>query len=163
MLARDPHVAEVAGFHDSPLQDADCLLRPGAAVRTAAHLLRGKLDEDLIEGADPTGSRLLAARAAQLSSRCTRSRIADGLERLALSADGPPSRVRVLPQRVAARANRSRLLELAGLLRRDGPVYARGVAMLEVIVTDGTGPAYTDRRGSALAGRLDVARATLTG
>ncbi len=35
--------------------------------------------------------------------------------------------------------NRSEMLELADILRQDRPLYARGVAMLKVILTDGNG------------------------
>jgi hypothetical protein len=147
----------------SPLRRATRLLGPSAAVRIAARLHRSKLDRALSDGADPAESPLIAARAVQLAGSATRARIADGLESLARSAEAPPGRVRVLPPRAAMLANRSELLGLAELLRRDRPLYARGVAALEVLVTDGTGPAYTDRRGDVLARRLQVARAELTG
>jgi hypothetical protein len=35
--------------------------------------------------------------------------------------------------------------------------------MLELMLSDGTGPAYTDRRGEGLARELDLARAALAG
>jgi hypothetical protein len=120
------------------------------------------LDRALAAGADPAASRQIAARTAQLGSTLMRTRIADQLERLALSADKPRSRLRILPSRAAMLGNRSEMLELADILRQDRPLYARGVAMLKVILTDGTGPAYTDQRGGALARQLQVARASLT-
>lgn len=147
----------------SPLRRAAQLLAPSVAVRIAARLQRDKLDRALSDGADPAESPVIAARAVQLAASGTRGRIADGLESLARSTDAPPGRVRVLPPRAAMLANRSELLDLAELLRRDRPVYARGVAALEVLITDGTGPAYTDRRGEALARSLKIARAELTG
>jgi hypothetical protein len=55
------------------------------------------------------------------------------------------------------------LLELAGTLRSDIPLYARGLAMLNVILTDGTGVTYSDHGGDALARQLACARATLAG
>jgi hypothetical protein len=55
------------------------------------------------------------------------------------------------------------LLELADTLRRDIPLYARGLAMLNVSLTDGTGVTYTDHRGRALARQLASACATLAG
>jgi hypothetical protein len=48
------------------------------------------------------------------------------------------------------------------MLRNDAPLYARGVAMLNVVLTDGTGPAYTDRRGDTLTRQLQIARDSLT-
>jgi hypothetical protein len=148
-------------FPDSPLKHATRLLGPSAAVRAAARLGRGTLDRALTDGADPAASPLIAARTAQLGSGSTRARIADGLERLALSADNPRGRARILPSRAAILANRSELLELAAMLRRDRPLYARGIAMLNLILTDGTGPAYTDRSADALNRQLQIARASL--
>jgi hypothetical protein len=162
MLTQSADTVTVESFPGSPLQRATRLLRPSAAVRIAARLRRGALDRGLGDGAEPDASVLTAARAAQLSSASARTRIADGLERLARSAERPRSRARILPSRAAMLANRSALLEIADTLRRDRPLYARGVAMLELILTDGAGPAYTDRRGEVLAGQLEIARARLT-
>lgn len=146
----------------SPLRHTKRLLRPSPAVRVAARLRRGKLDRALTNGADPAASPQIAARTTQLGSGSIRGRIAEGLERLALSADGPRGRLRILPSRAAILGNQSELLELAAKLRNDGPLYARGVAMLNVVLTDGTGPAYTDRRGDALTRQLQIARDSLT-
>jgi hypothetical protein len=148
-------------FAGSPVKHATRLLGPSAAVRVAARLRWGMLDRALTDGADPAASPLIAARTAQLGSTSTRTRIADGLERLALSADNPRGRVRILPSRKAILSNRPELLELAAMLRRDRPLYARGVAMLNVILTDATGPAYTDRSGDTLTRQLQIARANL--
>ena len=158
MLADNVHLASVS----SPsLRCTRQLLAPGVAVRLAARVARLSLDRALSDGADPAASRLLAARARQLSRASSRGRIARGLELLALSAEWKPSRARVLPSRSAARANRSALLDLATVLRGDRPVYAQGVAMLELVVIDGTGPAYTDSRGEAPARELQIARRVL--
>jgi hypothetical protein len=140
----------------------DELLTPGLRVRVLARLRRHSLGRALSDGADPIDSPLLAARASQLNSAPTRDRLAGGLERLARSSEAP-RRAQVLPARAAARRNRSLLLELAQMLRQAGPLYARGIALLELTVTDGTGPAYTDRQGEALARRLRLARAGLVG
>ena len=143
--------------------DSARLLGPSITVRAAARLRRNKLDRALIASADPAASRLIAARTAQLGRRSTRARLADGLELLARSADAPHGRSRILPSRAAVSRNRRDLLELADTLRRDVPLYARGLAMLSVILTDGTGVTYTDHRGHALARQLASARATLAG
>lgn len=139
------------------------LLGPSITVRAAARLRRDKLDRALIAGADPAASRLMAARTAELGRRSTRARLADGLERLARSADARRERSRILPSRAAVSRNRSDLLELAGTLRSDVPLYARGLAMLNVILTDGTAGAFSDRCGFVLARQLASVRATLAG
>ncbi len=55
-------------------------------------------------------------------------------------------------------SNEPALRELAALLRGSTPVYARGVAMLHALLTDGTGPVYTDPDGALLETRLHEAR-----
>jgi hypothetical protein len=50
---------------------------------------------------------------------------------------------------------------LAEHLRGPGPLYAAGIAMLKMLLTDGAGPAYTDHRGDALARQLHDARAAM--
>ena len=146
----------------SPLSHAARLFGPSAVARVTARLHSHVLDRALAAGADPAASSQIAARAAQLGSTSMRTRIADGLERLALSTDEPRSRFRILPSR-AMLANRSAMLELADILRQDRPLYPSGIAMLEIILTDGTGPAYTDKRGDGLARQLQVALAKLSG
>ncbi len=163
MLTHDARAITVDVFPGSPLRRATRLFRPSVGARVAARLRRGSLDRALTEGADPAASPLIAARATQLCGASTRARIADGLERLARSPDRPRNRARITPWAAAMLANRSALLELAGMLRARGPLYARGVAPLAIIVTDGAGPAYTDRHGDVLARQLQLARAGLTG
>ncbi len=89
-------------------------------------------------------------------------RVAAGLERLLGLADHPPARRwYVRPAEPAVRANSAELSELAALLRGSRPLYARGVAMLSELLTDGTGPAYVDPRGATLAVRLCHVREAL--
>jgi len=69
----------------------------------------------------------------------------------------------VVPRRRAVEANRFALLDLAATLRKGGLLYARGIAILELVLIDGTGPAYTDARGEGLARQLELAGASLGG
>jgi len=163
MRSEDARAIAVDGLTGSPLARAPRLLAPGCAIRILARLRRSALDRALAQGADPSSCSQVAARAAQLAGSSSRVRRAATLERLALVAEGPTSRVRVSPSRLAVHANRAELLELAATLRREDPLYARGIAALELLVTDGTGPMYTDRRGEALARQLQLARAGLSG
>ena len=61
------------------------------------------------------------------------------------------------------RPNQETLLKLARTLRHDQLHYARGIAMLELILAAGTGPAYTDPTGDGLAHQLALAVHRLTG
>ena len=137
------------------------LLQPRLVTRLLARGRRFGLDRALAEGADPTSSPLLAARAAQLVRPANRMRLAAALERLALAAEGHPARFNVVPRRRAMQVNRFTLLHLAATLRTGGLLYARGIAILELVLIDGTGPAYTDARGEGLARQLELAGANL--
>ncbi len=137
------------------------LFCPGLGARMVARWRRASLDRALAQGEDPAASAALAARTTQLSAPASRARIAAGLERMALDAEARRPPFAVAPSRPAVRANRTELIELAAWLRRDRPLYARGIAMLRLVLIDGTGPAYTDRHGEALRRELDLARATL--
>jgi hypothetical protein len=139
------------------------LFEPRLVVRLRARACRLKLDRALAAGADPSTSPLLAARAAQLVHPSTRQRIAAYLEQFAFTADRSPSRVKTLPLRGAVGANQEALLELARTLRHGQLHYARGIAMLELVLADGTGPAYTDPTGDGLAHQLALATHRLTG
>ena len=79
------------------------------------------------------------------------------------TADRPRSRVQTLPLRGAVRPNQEALLELARTLRHPQLYYARAIAMLEMILADGTGPAYTDPTGEGPARQLAPVVQGLTG
>jgi hypothetical protein len=137
-------------------------LGPGPLARVAARMRSQSLDRALIAGADPSSSALLAARAAQLTSARSRALIAEGLERLLRAAQGPQRRWWAVSRRGHMLANASRLHELASLLASGTPLYARGIAMLNQLLTDGTGPAYLGE-GERLTRWLDEARVALEG
>ena len=144
----------------------DCpqaLFEPTLIARLRARGRRLELDHALAGGADPSSSPVLAARAAQLVTRSSRRRLATGLERLALTAEASHGLFRAMPRRQSMTVNRAELMRLADTLRRGGLLYARGVAILELVLIDGTGPAYTDARGEGLARQLQLARASLGG
>jgi hypothetical protein len=145
------------------LECTGALFEPTLITRLRARSRRLELDHALADGADPSSSPLLAARAAQLVQRGTRYRLAAALERLALTADAPPTRFGAMPRRRAMEANRFELLGLAATLRKGELLYARGIAILELVLIDGTGPAYTDARGEGLARQLELAGASMGG
>jgi hypothetical protein len=140
---------------------AECRFDPGWPARAAARLRGHALDRALIEGADPAATEQLAARAARLTSAPMRREVARGLDRLALGEREAPRRWQVRPFTNAAAANAPELRALAARLREPGPLYARGIAMLSRLLTEGTGPAYSDRRGDLLAQRLRDARVAM--
>jgi hypothetical protein len=120
------------------------------------------LDHELAEGANPADCPEWAARAAELTKRSSRERIADELEQL-IGFGEQTHRVKLGPHPAAARVNRARLEQLVALLRGDGPLYVQGLARLQVALADGAGPVYTDRDGRALARELRRVHAALMG
>jgi hypothetical protein len=135
---------------------------PGLAARAVARVRWRSLDRELIAGADPGSSPQLAARAARLTGRRTRTEVAGELERL-LAAPASGRRWSVLPHGRAVTANAEAIAELADLLRGPVPLYAGGLAMLRALLTDGTGPVYTDTVGLTLALALRDARLAIGG
>jgi hypothetical protein len=149
-------------FSSRHRRSADRTLEPGRFAALLARVRSASLDGALIVGADPADSPQLAARALELTSPRCRAALADGLERLSQAARRPSSKLRVRPRRGVAQTNESRLRELAGVLRGPAPLYARGLALLNRLLVDGTGPAYVGD-ADALASCLARARAALDG
>ena len=145
----------------APAADAAQLMAPSRWTRVRAQWRSASLDREIATGADLTASPLLAARAAQLTTGCTRERVAASLERVAGFAAGQYPPLRTLPRREAISDNREQLMELARILRDDRAAYAPGVALLSLVVGDGAGLAYTDRSGDRLARQLRRARERL--
>jgi hypothetical protein len=131
--------------------------QPGLAVRLAARLRWFSLDERLIAGEDPSGSQLLSAHAAHLTSSRSREAVAAGLAALMRAAEQPSRVSRVSPHRSAVLANRQVLEELARRLESRAAVYAPGVARLERLVADSAGPAFA---GGVKALEEELAHAT---
>jgi hypothetical protein len=144
-------------------RQAQRALHPPWSARAAARLFGGKLDRALIDGADPACSPRLAARAAMLTASSTRTELADGLDLIVASAQRPPSRMRMLPLHSSVLANASLLRELAMTLRGPSPLYARGIAMINRLLTDGTGPIYSSSDGTALERELRKVRTAVCG
>jgi hypothetical protein len=137
------------------------LFAPGLAARAAARIRHHLLDQQLADGADPA-DRLRAARAVELTKRSSRERVAEEVEQLLRFPD-EAHRLRVGPHHAATDVNRDALRQLADLLRSETPLHVRGLARLQIALTDGTGPLYTDRDGRALARELDQVHVALIG
>ncbi len=137
-------------------------LHPRALARITARLRASSLDRALIAGAEPAASSALAARATTLTSRRTRLLIAEGLEHALSAGQGPQRRWWAVSPRSPLLANDAAVRELAELLRGDAPLYAPGIAILNGLLTDGSGPAYRGRPQHA-ARLLDEARTAMVG
>jgi hypothetical protein len=144
------------------LSSTTSTLCPSRAARLIARLRHCSLDRALIAGADPASSPQLAARAARLASTRERTLLAEGVERLLRAAQGAQRRWSAVSRREPLLANSAELHELASLLRSSRPLYVRGIAIVQRLLSDGTGPAYF---GSAerLQCELRDARAAMRG
>jgi hypothetical protein len=141
---------------------AERTIEPSWFSRMMASVRGRALDRALIAGADPTDSTQLAARACKLTSPANRRLLAAGIERLLRSPTERPSRARLAPPRDTVLAAAEELSNLAELLRGRSPLYARGLAMLRELLTDGAGPLYR-RQPEVLERRLEEARCALAG
>ncbi|HZP72821.1 MAG TPA: hypothetical protein VFA97_05515 [Gaiellaceae bacterium] len=131
-------------------------------ARRALRAARRRADDELIVTRLP--SPRLAWRTRELCSEENRLELARSLTGVVHASDE-----RVLPtaspiDRVAVRACRPQLLELASrLYDLSLPVTPRGVLLVDRLLTDGSGPLYGRGVPARLEAALDEARAALEG
>jgi hypothetical protein len=121
-------------------------------------LLAWRLDRQLAVGAAPWRSRAHAARALQLTSPRRRRRLATGLSRILDEAFAPPISTRlgavVSPSRTQVCDALPQIVALTARLQDAEPVDSRGVAGLQLLITDGAGPFYVAAHRPTLADAL---------
>jgi hypothetical protein len=113
-------------------------------TRIRTRLYRHKLDRDLAFRADPNTDPLRRERARDLVGEKTRGRIAASLERLLAEADSPPGPLssRVPIARLAIRDSRYDLETIVERLKAPAYISPQGVAMVSLLLGDGSGPLY---------------------
>jgi hypothetical protein len=140
-----------------------CPRRVGPADRLLERLRGSRLDRQLARGASPDSTVALALHARRLVRPSTRRDLAHALERIMADATRPlrpPSlciplcRDRVLDARDELRA-------MAGRLLSGGPISARGVARVRILLSDGCGPLYWGGAHDDLRSELREALAAL--
>ena len=132
-----------------------------------------RLDRALAGGARPEASASLAARATRLTSTEFRRDLAASLRRIPVAAREPALPVAARsplgvarPLRVPLRSARISqsaplLAELASRLLEPGPVPVRGVALVTLLLADGTGPLYREASRADLGAIADRAALAL--
>jgi hypothetical protein len=144
------------------LNDTEAQPRLDVRVRWSAL----ELDAALSRGSDPASGEELALRAAQLADPAQRERLARSINDLVLLAEGrfgaqlPTTRAPITADRV--RTSRARLLELRERLLGEGPHSPRGLALVNLLLEDPTGPLYShELSGDQLQPTLEEALAAL--
>jgi hypothetical protein len=130
----------------TPSEDADVVLaaRPRLRDRAAARLRAHRLDSELAAGAAPGERAALAIRAQSLGEARNRTTLANGIRRRLDEARGPRrlSIAQVPLHRRAVLSAADQLDELAARLLAPGPLAARGIAQVRLLLTDGRSPIY---------------------
>jgi hypothetical protein len=135
---------------------------PGWASRVVAGVRWFSLDRRLVAGEDPAGSTLLAAQTARLTEPRRRELLSAAVSGLLLAAAEPPRASRVPLSREALLRNEATLRELAGRVDSRETVYARGLARLELMLGDASGPVFHGT-ASELAAEIARVHAELSG
>lgn len=102
------------------------------------------LDRELATGSSPDDARLRMVRAERLTSPRGRAELAarwdEVLVRSDLKRTGTPTRIPLQYQQI--RAAQLEIRQMVEALRSPLPVPVRGVAMVSLLLIDGTGPLY---------------------
>ncbi len=129
--------------------------------RAASRLLAASLDQRLAGGRAPEAGVLLASRAEALAAPRHRDALALLWERCIDRASGrrPTGGVALRHDRIS-RAEPA-IRQVVDLLRGSHPSPARGVAMVTLLLTDGSGPLYNAHSDEDLGAALRRAAAQL--
>jgi len=115
------------------------------------------LDQALASGTPPDASAPLALRARRLISERTRRQLGGTLRRVVGQRDRCPSVVHVTARRQTVVEASDLLVQLEQRLLAPAPVDARGVAQARILLSDGSGPLFSNRLGGDLRGRVQRA------
>jgi hypothetical protein len=154
------------GAHDPAVRRRPRRFGLGHVLTVArAGLRRWSLDAALAGGANPCEFPTLGHRAARLTSRRSRERLAASVDGVLAAAARPTPRFSsaVDPCREEVASAASLLIEVRELLRSTVPVYCRGVAMVRGLLQDGGSPLYSPDRRGALKRELEVILSALEG
>ena len=119
-------------------------------LRLRVRLHGAELDAQLARGASPHASPELALRAAQITRREERARIALTYERMIQAAQRPAlpgNDIRAPLRRTELIERKAVILRVARDLRETEMPEARGVALARQLLSNGAGPLYNPRGG----------------
>ena len=132
-------------------------------LRLRARVWARETDRALASGISPDSSACLSVRAHQLIGCPTRSVLARAIRRLVDDAGHPlrPMSFSVPICRSKVSRSRHTLERLADRLMSDGPLDARGLAQIRLLLSDGAGPLYDRPTADDLEPALRRAMAAL--
>jgi hypothetical protein len=119
------------------------------------------LDRLLAEGVAPESSLDLAIRADVLARPEQRAVLARDLDRIATTVRRTPSKVQVRLCRKRIRQAGAEFAALSFQLTATGPVSVQGIAMVRMLLRDGTGPLFRAESRVDLRLLLHTARSAL--
>ena len=127
--------------------------------RVAVRLRAWQLDVAIASGADPDSSAALSLRANTLIGSQARRRVSRSVRRLLQQSRRPPHSIHESVPVCWRQVIRARPLfeELVDRLEEPGPVDARGIAQLQLLLTDGTSPLFTRHGVNSLQAALEAA------
>jgi hypothetical protein len=122
--------------------------------RLVARLKPSQLDSELARGVPAEARAALALRAQNLGEPRTRRALAQAVHRILDEARREPKQLsfsgRVSIRRKDILAAADLLDEIAARLLAPGPLCARGIAEVRLLLTDGSGPLYFRHASTAL-------------
>jgi hypothetical protein len=135
-----------------------------ASLRLRVLLRHPRLDRLLAEGMSPASDPQLGLRAAQLTRRARRARLAATLRDSVRSVDESALTLRRRPQASVAAASvhacAAEIGDLASALTDINP-RVRGVAIVNALLTDGLSPLYAGDQADRLHDAISSARSAL--
>lgn len=130
--------------------------------RLVSRLAAQRLDQTLAAGASPSSSAALTLRAQTLTAPGKRRDLAAALRRIARREVRPAAfGVWLAAERPQVTGARPELERLARRLADSDPVAPQGVALTQVLLTDGAGPLLWERSREDLCARLRQALVAL--
>lgn len=139
------------------------LERTRTLVRVRARVRARHSDRALASGISPDSNACLSVRAHELIGWPTRAALARAIRRLVREAGHPVTPMTFHVPLCRGKIGRSRdtLEGLADRLLTDGPLDARGLAQISLLLTDGAGPVYDRPNADDLQPALERAIAAL--
>jgi len=113
-------------------------------TRVIAELFATRFDKQLAAGVAPEPGSVLAAHVSRLASACERRKLAEALHHRVCEVHSRRTRMSAtIPvDRSAVTAAVGLIDQVVQRLTGPGPVSARGVARLRLLLSDGAGPMY---------------------